>query len=151
MIIITGSGRSGTKWMSALFGTEHEWSAKEFERELWPKFLNRFDDPEDRENAMRWHLRNCNIDSFADCSNMYVHFLDALYSIDQKIKILLVFAGLIGKKGVELSKWKSNGSKKYAFSNCCYLRDKKEALSFRSQCFLGIRRDDYAVEPNREN
>ena len=94
MIVFTGTGRSGTLWLAKCFHARHEYKMGLFFVSQWPEFKNDWSEFEDRLSAMQRHLRNVDITSFRDSSNMYVHFLDALYEMDNNIKIVLCIRNL---------------------------------------------------------
>ncbi|MGR8931722.1 MAG: hypothetical protein ACU836_13870, partial [Gammaproteobacteria bacterium] len=94
MIIFTGSGRSGTGLYSKLFDTHHEYNVNKLIGTYFPRsalFLESdpFDDFELRKRIMLDHLAGIDFSKFRDSSNPYVSFLDALYVIDNEVKIVL--------------------------------------------------------------
>lgn len=89
MVIFTGTGRSGTKWLAACFDAYHEFCTKEFIIEKWPGLKNSWENYDERLEAMKWHLRYVDLKKFRDSSNIYIHFLDVLSVIDPDIRIVL--------------------------------------------------------------
>ena len=93
MIIFTGTGRSGIEFYSRLFDTNHQYNVKELARHFPPTNITLdtapFKDLSTRVKIMRDHLKGVDIKTFRDSSNPYVSFLDALYEIDNNIKIVL--------------------------------------------------------------
>lgn len=89
MIIFTGTGRSGTGWLAQCFSAQHEFRARQFVKVQWPEMEYDWSDPQRRIAAMRWLLAGVDIKSFGDSCNLYVHFLDALYTIDPTVKIVV--------------------------------------------------------------
>lgn len=91
MIIFTGTGRSGTALYSKLFNTLHEYNVSYLRQyfKYSPDESDPFADFETRIRIMKEHLKDVNIESFRDSSNPYIHFLDALYAIDNDVRIVL--------------------------------------------------------------
>ena len=94
MLIITGTGRCGTMWLAKCFNAHHEYHAAIMER-AWPDFKvqgsETFNDYPKRLEFMIKHLREIeNLKGFKDSSNLYVHFLDALYEIEPGLKVILI-------------------------------------------------------------
>ena len=94
MLIITGTGRCGTMWLAKCFHAHHEYHAAKMER-VWPKFKiqgsETFNDYPKRLQFMKTHLSDVgNQMDFKDSSNLYVHFLDALYEIEPTLKVILI-------------------------------------------------------------
>lgn len=90
MIIFTGTGRSGTGLYSKLFNTHHEYQVPELIKHFVSDNLETdpFSDFDTRLQIMKEHLKGVNYDSFRDSSNPYIHFLDALYTLNNDIKII---------------------------------------------------------------
>lgn len=92
MIIFTGTGRSGTQFYSKLFNTHHEYNVNKHLIKYFaykPTPPDPFSDMEVRISIMKEHLNDVDLKSFRDSSNPYVHFLDALYTLDNDIRICL--------------------------------------------------------------
>lgn len=91
MIIFTGTGRSGTGLYAKLFDTYHEYNVnfitQYFIGENFP--TDPFSDFDKRIKLMENHLSHIDLVRFRDSSNPYIHFLDALYALDEDIKIVL--------------------------------------------------------------
>lgn len=92
MIIITGTGRSGTKAIAQLFGGYHEFRVAY----ILDKYLLHTDphtDPletlEKRIMAMLDLHQGIDPETFVDASNLYIHFLDALYKLYPSAKFIL--------------------------------------------------------------
>ena len=92
MLIITGTGRSGTGTMAKLFGGHHEFRVKYV---LDKYFLHAvphsdpFDSIEKRIAVMLDLHQGIDRGTFVDSSNLYIYFIDALYLLNPEIKILL--------------------------------------------------------------
>lgn len=92
MLIITGTGRSGTGMMAKLFGGHHEFRVEYI---LDKYFLNAvphsdpFDTVEKRIAVMLDLHQGIDRETFVDSSNLYIYFIDALYLLNPEIKIVL--------------------------------------------------------------
>lgn len=96
MLIFTGTGRSGTGLYSKLFDGYHEYKNSEYTK-LLNKYLPSLQnlpsdplaDPALRLTMMKEFLDGVDLATFCDSSNFYIHFLDALYAIDNDVRIVL--------------------------------------------------------------
>ena len=92
MLIITGTGRSGTKTMAKLLGGHHEYRVNYI---LDKYFLHAdphadpFDTVEKRIMVMLDLHQGIVKDTFVDSSNLYIYFIDALCLLNPEIKIIL--------------------------------------------------------------
>jgi len=92
MLIITGTGRSGTGTMAKLFGGHHEFRVNYI---LDKYFLHAVphSDPfgtiEKRISVMLDLHQGIDREAFVDASNLYIYFIDALYLLNPEIKIIL--------------------------------------------------------------
>ncbi len=92
MLIITGTGRSGTETMAKLLGGRHEFRVNYI---LEKYFLHAdprsdpFDTVEKRIMVMLDLHQGIDRETFIDSSNLYIYFIDALYLLNPKIKIIL--------------------------------------------------------------
>jgi hypothetical protein len=92
MLIITGTGRSGTGTLAKLFGGHHEFRGSYI---LDKYFLHEdphndpFDTMEKRISAMLDLHQGIDRKTFIDSSNLYIYFIDALYLLNPEIKIIL--------------------------------------------------------------
>ncbi len=92
MLIITGTGRSGTGMFARLFGGYHEFRVaylldKYFS--LKDPHANPFDRLEKRIMAIKDLHQGIDPERFIDSSNLYIHFLDAIYYLNPSAKIIL--------------------------------------------------------------
>ncbi len=91
MLIITGTGRSGTKTLARMFGGHHEFRVNYL---LDSYFLNAdphtdpFDSLEKRMHAVMELHQGINPETFIDASNLYIHFIDAMYALNQSVKFI---------------------------------------------------------------
>lgn len=92
VLIITGTGRSGTSTMSKLFGGFHEFRADY----ILEKYFHGADPCSDPFDTVEKRIRvlldlHQGIDEkkFVDSSNLYIHFIDALYLLNPDLKIIL--------------------------------------------------------------
>ena len=93
MLIITGTGRSGTGTMAKLLGGHHEFRVQY----ILDKYFLRaephsdpFDTIESRIKAMLDLHQGIDRKTFVDSSNLYIYFIDALYLLNPEIKIILL-------------------------------------------------------------
>jgi len=92
MLIITGTGRSGTRTMAKLLGGYHEFRANYI---LDKYFLHAdphsdpFDTIEKRIMVMLDLHQGIDRETFVDSSNLYIYFIDALYMLNPAMKIIL--------------------------------------------------------------
>ncbi len=92
MLIITGTGRSGTGTMAKLLGGHHEFRVNY----ILDKYFLRADphtDPFDTVEKrimvlLDLHQGICR-ETFVDSSNLYIYFIDALYALNPEMKIIL--------------------------------------------------------------
>jgi hypothetical protein len=92
MLIITGTGRSGTGTMAKLFGGHHEFRVRYILDKYFLDTIPRsdpFDTIEKRITVMLDLHQGIDRETFVDSSNLYIYFIDALYLLDPKIKIIL--------------------------------------------------------------
>lgn len=92
MLIITGTGRSGTGMLAKLFGGFHEFRVaylldKYFSVE--DPHSDPFDHVEKRIIAIKDLHQGIDPERFIDSSNLYIHFLDALYYLNPSAKFIL--------------------------------------------------------------
>jgi hypothetical protein len=91
VLIITGTGRSGTASMAKVFGGSHEFRVNYI---LDKYFLSAdpssdpFDTPEKRLKVILDLHQGIDGKTFVDSSNLYIHFIDALYLLNPEIKII---------------------------------------------------------------
>ncbi len=92
VLIITGTGRSGTGTMAKLFGGHHEYRVNY----ILDKYFLRadphsdlFDTVEKRIVVMLDLHQGIDRDAFVDSSNLYLYFIDALFLLNPGIKIIL--------------------------------------------------------------
>jgi hypothetical protein len=92
MLIVTGTGRSGTATMAKLLGGHHEFRVNYI---LDKYFLHAdphsdpFDTLEKRLMVMLDLHQGIETETFVDSSNLYIHFIDALYVLNPGMKIIL--------------------------------------------------------------
>lgn len=92
MVIITGTGRSGTKTLARLLGGFHEYRVHYI---LDKYFVNTdphsdpFDTFEKRLAVMLDLHQGIAPGCFVDSSNLYVHFIDAIYALNPTARFLL--------------------------------------------------------------
>ncbi len=92
MIIITGTGRSGTKTMAEMFGGHHEFrSAYIIEKyfSMPDPHSDPFDTIEKRVAAVMDLHQGIDGGSFVDSSNLYIYFLDAVHLLNTTAKLIL--------------------------------------------------------------
>jgi hypothetical protein len=92
MLIVTGTGRSGTGTMAKLFGGHHEFRANY----ILDKYFLRadicsdpFDTVEKRIMVMLDLHQGIDKENFIDSSNLYIYFIDALFLLNPRMKIIL--------------------------------------------------------------
>lgn len=89
MLIVTGTGRCGTKTLAKLLGIHHEYNCAELIRGWFRDYGNTACPWEDKEATLRHHLRNAgDLAHFGDSSNLYVHFLPELLKIDPGVRVI---------------------------------------------------------------
>jgi hypothetical protein len=92
MLIITGTGRSGTGTMARLFGGYHEFRVYY----LLDKYFSRadphsdpFDTVEKRITVMMDLHQGIDAKTFVDASNLYIHFIDVLHILYPTARFIL--------------------------------------------------------------
>lgn len=92
MVIITGTGRSGTGTLARLLGGSHEYRVHYI---LEKYFLNAdphsdpFDNLEKRLMAVLDLHQGIDQGRFVDSSNLYIHFIDAVYKLNPTARFIL--------------------------------------------------------------
>ncbi|MEJ2697457.1 MAG: hypothetical protein P8013_12520 [Candidatus Sulfobium sp.] len=92
MVIITGTGRSGTKTLARLLGGRHEYRVHYI---LDKYFLaadphaDLFDSMEKRLMAVLDLHQGIDPEDFIDSSNLYIHFIDAVYTLNPSARFIL--------------------------------------------------------------
>lgn len=92
MLIITGTGRSGTGTMAKLLGGHHEFRVNYILDKYFQHadpHANPFDTVEKRIMVMLDLQQGIAKDTFVDSSNLYIYFIDALYLLNPEMKIIL--------------------------------------------------------------
>ena len=92
MLIITGTGRSGTKTLARMFRGHHEFRVNYILDKYFSKadpHANPFDSLEKRLMVILDLHQGIDHNSFADSSNLYIHFVDAIYMINPSAKFIL--------------------------------------------------------------
>lgn len=91
MLIITGTGRCGTATLARIFGGHHEFRA----RYILDKYflgadpvIDPFDTVEKRLAVMLDLHQGVDRGTFVDSSNLYIHFIDAIYMLDPSVKFI---------------------------------------------------------------
>jgi hypothetical protein len=92
MLIITGTGRSGTATLAKIFGGRHEFRV----RYILDKYflgkepvLDPFDTIEKRLAVMLDLLQGVDRQTFIDSSNLYIHFIDAVFLLEPSARVIL--------------------------------------------------------------
>jgi hypothetical protein len=92
LLIITGTGRSGTAMMAKLLGGSHEFRVsyvlEKYFSETDP-YSNPFDMIEKRISVVLDLLQGIESDTFVDSSNLYIHFIDAVHALYPSVKFIL--------------------------------------------------------------
>ncbi len=96
MLIFTGTGRSGTGLYAKLFNGYHEYKNESY-RPMLARYVPDIDHPksdpfansEIRLRFVQELLQGVDLNTFCDSSNLYIHFLDALYALDPNVRIVL--------------------------------------------------------------
>ncbi len=93
MLIITGTGRCGTATFARMFGGHHEFRVQY----LFDKYFLKadpFSDPfrsiQKRIEAMLDLHQGIDRGTFIDSSNLYIYFIDALYTLDPSTRVILL-------------------------------------------------------------
>ena len=92
MLIITGTGRSGTGTMAKLFGGHHEFRVTYILNKYFlhaDPHADPFDTVETRIRVILDLHQGVDRETFIDSSNLYIYFLDALCLLNPDIKIIL--------------------------------------------------------------
>jgi hypothetical protein len=82
MIIITGSGRSGTRTLAEVLGGHHEFRAQYILDKYFPKAVcmaDPFDTIERRLSVVLDLFQGIDEETFIDSSNLHIHFIDAIH------------------------------------------------------------------------
>ncbi len=114
MLIITGTGRSGTGTLARLFGGHHEYRVTY----LLDKYFSPndphsspLDSLEKRTMAIKDLHQGIDPERFIDSSNLYVHLLDAIYYLNPSAKFILVVRnGKDFARSAITRKWHEQGS-----------------------------------------
>jgi hypothetical protein len=92
MLIITGTGRSGTETLARLFGGHHEFRVGY----LLDKYFSKADPHSDSFPTMREKVeamldlhQGIDRQTFVDSSNLYIHFIDAVSVLNPSVKFIL--------------------------------------------------------------
>lgn len=89
MLIVTGTGRCGTKTVAQLLNIHHEYNCGELISPWFRDAGNTACPWEDKEAVLRHHLRDAgDLAQFGDASNLYVHFIDELRAIDPDVCVI---------------------------------------------------------------
>ena len=93
MLIITGTGRSGTAMMAEMFGGRHEFRVNY----ILDKYFTKADPHSDLFGTIEERVKTVldlhqGIESrrFVDSSNLYIHFIDAVYLLNPSARFVLV-------------------------------------------------------------
>lgn len=92
MLIITGTGRCGTATLTKMFHGHHEFRVRYIVDKYFLKsdpFSDPFHSLEKRIEVMLDLHQGIDHDTFIDSSNLYIHFIDALYVLDPSVRIIL--------------------------------------------------------------
>ena len=92
MLIITGTGRCGTGSLARMFGGHHEFRVQYILDKYFLKadpFSEPFDRIEKRLAVMLDLHQGIDRKTFVDSSNLYIHFIDAVYLLDPSAKFIL--------------------------------------------------------------
>jgi hypothetical protein len=91
MLIITGTGRSGTKTLAKMFKGHHEFRANYILDAYFLKtdiHADPFDSLERRIKVIMDLHQGIDPETFIDASNLYIHFIDAVYALNQSVKFI---------------------------------------------------------------
>ncbi|UCE78778.1 MAG: hypothetical protein JSV13_09770 [Nitrospiraceae bacterium] len=91
MLIITGTGRSGTKTLAEMFRGHHEFRANYILDTYFLKTdlqADPFDSLEKRIQVIMDLHQGIDPGTFIDASNLYIHFIDAVYALNQSVKFI---------------------------------------------------------------
>lgn len=114
MLIITGTGRSGTATLAKIFGGHHEYRVDY----IIEKYFENADPHADHFNTIDKRMRvlldlyqGVVFGPFVDSSNLYIHFIDAIYILDAEVKfILCVRHGKDFVRSAASRKWHERGT-----------------------------------------
>jgi hypothetical protein len=91
MLIITGTGRSGTKTLSRIFEGQHEFRVNY----ILEKYFLKTDPQTDPFNTLEKRImvimdlhQGIDPETFIDASNLYIHFIDAIYILNLSVKFI---------------------------------------------------------------
>ncbi len=92
MLIITGTGRSGTELMARIFGGFHEFRVNY----ILDKYFSSEDPHSDLFDTVKKRItvildlhQGVDRETFVDSSNLYIHFIDAIYLLNPLAKFIL--------------------------------------------------------------
>jgi len=92
MVIITGTGRSGTATLARMFGGYHEFRVDYILDKYFSKanpYSDSFYTVEKRIAVILDLHQGITRETFVDSSNLYIHFIDAVYLINPSAKFIL--------------------------------------------------------------
>ncbi len=91
MLIITGTGRCGTATLAKMFNGHHEFRVRYILEKYFSSdpFSDPFPSLGKRIEAMLDLHQGIDRSTFIDSSNLYIHFIDALYALDPSVRIIL--------------------------------------------------------------
>ncbi len=92
MLIITGTGRSGTETIARMFGGHHEFRAAYILEKYFSgpnPHANPFYTIEERIQAVMDLHQGIASDQFIDSSNLYIHFIDAIAILNPSCRFIL--------------------------------------------------------------
>jgi hypothetical protein len=92
MLIITGTGRCGTATLAGIFGGHHEFRVRYILEKYFlaaDAALDPFDTIEKRLAVMLDLHQGIDRQTFIDSSNLYIHFIDAIYLLDPSVRFIL--------------------------------------------------------------
>jgi len=114
MVIITGTGRSGTATVARMLGGYHEFRVGYILDKYFIKndpHSNPFDTIEKRIAVMLDLHQGIDRQTFIDSSNLYIHFIDALFTLNPHAKfILTVRNGKDFARSAQSRKWHEGAS-----------------------------------------
>ncbi len=93
MLIITGTGRCGTATLARILGGHHEFRVQYLLEKYFLRadpFSDPFRDIQKRIEAMLDLHQGIERATFIDSSNLYIHFIDAIYLLDPSAKFILL-------------------------------------------------------------
>lgn len=92
MLIITGTGRSGTATLAKIFGGHHEFRVNYMLDKYFIKadpYSDQFDTLEKRIAPILDLHQGIDSNTFVDSSNLYIHFIDAIFILNPSVKFIL--------------------------------------------------------------